>query len=110
MLQNSYSKADLQGDRMSEKSDQLSDVQTKVGLPVLGCIPGSAAAVAGIRVGDRIIEVNGMPISDASTYLAARNLEKDLMRVVAYRNGQLLNFTLHFASSSTGQLRDLSLN
>lgn len=96
---------------MSEKSDQLSDVQTKVGLPVLGCIAGSAAEAAGIQVGDRIIEVNGMPISDASTYIAARNLDKDLMRVVAYRNGQLLNFTLHFTSASQGgQLRDLSLN
>jgi S1-C subfamily serine protease len=74
-------------------------------------IQGSAADAAGIRVGDRVLKVNGMAVSDASSYITARNLETDLMHVVLRRNGKLLKFTLHFESFTRRYAKpDLTLN
>ncbi len=97
---------------MSQNSDDLLDeLETSAGMPVLGCIQGSAADAAGIRVGDRVLEVNGMAVSDASSYIVARKLETDLMHVVLRRNGKLLKFTLHFESfTQRVTTPDLTLN
>ncbi len=97
---------------MSRNSDELLDeLEATAGMPVLGCIQGSAADAAGIQVGDRVLEVNGMAVSDASSYITARNLETDLMHVVLRRNGKLLKFTLHFESFTRRFSKpDLTLN
>lgn len=97
---------------MSQNTDErLDEIGATAGMPVLGCIQGSAADAAGIQIGDRILEVNGMPVSDASSYVAARNLETDLMHVVLRRNGKFLKFTLHFDSFVQRAARpDLTLN
>lgn len=96
---------------MSEKSDSpLECSSDKEGMPVLGCIDGSAAAVAGIRVGDRLLEVNGVRVSDAKSYIAARELERDMMHVVLRRNEKILKLTLHFESYTRKILADLALN
>jgi S1-C subfamily serine protease len=96
---------------MSEKADNSSERGTdKEGMPVLGCIDGSAAAIAGIRVGDRLLEVNGVPVSDASSYIAARALECDMMHVVLRRNEKIMKLTLHFESYTRKLLTNLTLN
>lgn len=96
---------------MSEKSDSpFENGAEKQGMPVLGCIDGSAAAIAGIRVGDRLIEVNGVPVSDARSYIEARELESDLMHVVLRRNETILKLTLHFESYTRKLLANLTLN
>jgi S1-C subfamily serine protease len=108
---------------MSDKSDisfeSAADQQSaadrqsgadKQGMPVLGCIAGSAAAIAGIREGDRLMEVNGVPVSDAGSYVAARALERDLMHVVIRRDAKLVKLTLHFESYTRNLLPNLTLN
>lgn len=96
---------------MSEKSDsQMESGADKQGMPVLGCIDGSAAAIAGIRVGDRLLEVNGMPVSDARSYIEARELERDMMHVVIRRNEKIFKLTLHFESYTRKLLANLTLN
>lgn len=96
---------------MSEKFDSslIEDTEPE-GMPVLGCIDGSAAAIAGVRVGDRLLEVNGMPVSDAKSYIAARQLETDMMHVVLRRNGEIVKLTLHFESFRRKLLANLTLN
>lgn len=83
----------------------------KDGLPVMKCIRGSAADRAGIQVGDIIVEVNGKPVTNASTYVAARGLEHDLMHVIVRREAKLMRMTLHFASFTQHfQRPNLTLN
>jgi len=42
------------------------------GVPVLGCRPGSPAAVAGVRYGDILMAVNDVPTPDWAAYIEAR--------------------------------------
>ena len=79
-------------------------------MPILGCIDGSAAAIAGIRIGDRLLEVNGRPVSDARSYIKARALEPDMMHVVLQRDEKILKLTLHFESYTRKLLANLQLN
>ena len=96
---------------MSEQSGKPGDGDEEtLGMPVLGCIDGSAAAIAGVRRGDRLLEVNGMRVHDANSYITARNLEPDLMHVVLRREGELVKLTLHFESYTRKLLSKLALN
>lgn len=56
--------------------------------------------MVGILPGDIVIEVNGLPIDGVSSYIAARKLDVDTMRVGVLRNGVLLHFVLQLASST----------
>jgi S1-C subfamily serine protease len=58
------------------------------GLPVLGCRPHSPAASAGIRYGDILLRVNGMPTPDWTAYLTARALDDTYMVVEMFRGGE----------------------
>jgi len=58
------------------------------GIPVLGCLPGSTAAEAGVRYGDIVIEVNGLRTISIDDYLAGRKLRSDGMALRLFRDGQ----------------------
>ena len=58
------------------------------GLPVLGTRPGSPSANAGIRYGDILLAVNGLPTPDWSSYLTARELDPAEMVVELFRDGE----------------------
>ncbi|MBC7978344.1 MAG: hypothetical protein H7138_25445 [Myxococcales bacterium] len=62
------------------------------GIPVLGCRPGSPAALAGIQYGDVLTTVNSMPTPDWSAYIEARALARGEMRVELFRAGETLVF------------------
>lgn len=97
---------------MSEQSGNPGngDEEMMLGMPVLGCIDGSAAAIAGVRRGDRLLEVNGIRVHDASSYIMARSLDPDMMHIVLRRDGQLVKLTLHFESYTRKLLAKLTLN
>ena len=50
------------------------------GVPVLGCRPGSPAAVAGVQYGDILMAVNNVPTPDWAAYIEARALNRARMR------------------------------
>lgn len=60
------------------------------GVPVLGCRPGSPAALAGVRYGDILISVNNVPTPDWAAYVEARALGRGQMRVEVFRAGETL--------------------
>ena len=60
------------------------------GVPVLGCRPGSPAAVAGVQYGDILMAVNDMPTPDWAAYIEARALNRGRMRVEVFRGGETL--------------------
>ncbi|HSS02234.1 MAG TPA: PDZ domain-containing protein [Kofleriaceae bacterium] len=68
------------------------------GVPVLGCRPGSPAAVAGVQYGDILMAVNNMPTPDWAAYIEARALNRARMRVEVFRGGETLVFELALAA------------
>ena len=78
---------------MSRK--QLEEIATVVeGIPVWGCLPGSASALAGVIYGDIVLGVNGMRTQTIEDYLEARTLRSDAMEVRLFRAGQELTLFL----------------
>jgi S1-C subfamily serine protease len=61
------------------------------GIPVLGCLPGSTAADAGVRYGDILLEVNGLRTINIDDYLAGRRLRSDGIALRLFRDGNELS-------------------
>jgi S1-C subfamily serine protease len=61
--------------------------KTLGGLPVVGCLKGTPAALAGVRYGDILLSVNGQPTRTFAEYVEAKALRTDGMSVVVFRAG-----------------------
>lgn len=84
---------------MSRK--QLEEIANTVrGVPVWGCLPGSTAAEAGVRYGDIVLSVNGMPTPGIEEYLEARKLRTDGYQLVLFRAGSELSVWVPFRPPS----------
>ena len=71
---------------MSRK--QLEEIaETVQGVPVWGCLPGSTAAEAGVRYGDIVLSVNGVPTPGIDEDLQARKLRSDGFELRLFRAG-----------------------
>lgn len=57
------------------------------GVPVLGSLPGSPAARAGVRYGDVLLSVNGVRTRTATHYIEAKALRSGGMEVTVFRSG-----------------------
>lgn len=68
--------------------------KTLGGIPIWGCLPGSASAKAGVRYGDILLSVNGMPTPTIDAYIAARQSDKPTLTVVVFRDGVELTLKL----------------
>lgn len=70
------------------------------GIPVWGCLPGSTAAAAGVRYGDVVISVNGVPTPTIDEYFRARELRPDGYELRLFRAGSQLDIFVPFRSTS----------
>jgi S1-C subfamily serine protease len=67
---------------------QLEEIAATVqGVPVWGCLPGSTAAEAGVRYGDIVLAVNGIPTPSIVEYLEGRKLRTDGFDLHIFRDG-----------------------
>jgi S1-C subfamily serine protease len=74
------------------------------GLPILGCLPGSPAARAGLRYGDIVLEVDGAPTASWSAFLKAsaqRDRADRKLRLCVLRHGLKLDLLLELAREAS---------
>jgi S1-C subfamily serine protease len=76
------------------KLEQLAKVLE--GLPVLGCLPGGTAAEAGVRHGDILLAVNGIPTPTIAEFIRARATRADGYELALFRDGATLNLFVPF--------------
>ena len=69
------------------------------GLPILGCLAGSPAEDAGMRYGDILLSLDGMPTSSWDEFLVARNQAGSRIVVRVFRQGQELDMSLELRAS-----------
>ena len=77
------------------------------GMPVWGVLMGSAAAEAGLRYGDVILEVNGQRTRTLAEFLAARDLEGPTATVSFFRDGATRRIEMSFHVRRSRTLEDL---
>jgi len=73
---------------MIAKSTLFQLAKTLDGMPILGCLPGTPAALAGVRYGDILLSVNGQRTRNFGDYIEAKALRSDGMAVVIFRQGE----------------------
>ncbi len=73
--------------------------------------PGSAAAAAGIRPGDRLLQVNGEPMERAGQVIrrVAAQAAGEPLRLTLEREGRILELTVPLAPASGDNGRPLPL-
>lgn len=74
------------------------------GVAIVGVLPGSPSARAGIRYGDVLLEVNGKRVRTFEDYVAAKGLREDGMDVVVFRSGDERIERLTYDRSATPDL------
>lgn len=80
---------------------QLEEIAATVqGVPVWGCLPGSTAAEAGVRYGDIVLAVNGVPTPSIIEYLEGRKLRSDGFDLRLFRDGQEFSVFVPFRPPS----------
>lgn len=70
------------------------------GLPILGALPGTPAARAGVRYGDILLSVNGKRVRTVNDYVEAKNLRTDGMDVIVFRSGEERIIALSYEEGS----------
>lgn len=71
------------------KRDDLDQLASALGgLSILGCLPGSPGARAGLTYGDVLLEVNGTPTPDLGSYMEAIRDRTTNMTLRVFRQGQ----------------------
>jgi len=68
---------------------ELSRIATALGgVPISGCLRGSPAERAGIRYGDIVLSVDGLPTASWMEFFQARRRCSGKMRVRVFRSGR----------------------
>ena len=74
------------------------------GLPILGCLPGSPAARAGIYYGDIVLSLDGRPTPSWSAFLQAsaqRDRADQALRLRIFRSGRELELVLSLSPNAS---------
>jgi predicted metalloprotease with PDZ domain len=76
------------------RRDELEALATAMGgLAILGCLPSTPAAEAGLRYGDVLLEVNGVPTPDWVAYVRASRT-RSVMAIRVFRDGSEVRLAL----------------
>jgi regulator of sigma E protease len=78
------------------------------GLPILGCLAGSPAAEAGIRYGDVLLTIDGVPMQSWDDFLRVRRDTKGSFLARIFRAGLELEIRVDLRPSNRTPLDILS--
>jgi S1-C subfamily serine protease len=78
------------------------------GVPILGVLPGSAADRAGLRYGDIVTRVNGIPTTNFNEFLSAHDRSTSALSLEIFRNGEKLCFEMALPVRHKHEDRDSS--
>lgn len=79
---------------MQNLAQLQSIAKTLNGIPIWGVLPGSAAALAGVRSGDVVLKVNGLETPSFERFLRARDLCKERFDLEVYRDGAIMKLSV----------------
>jgi len=85
---------------MQSPAELTSLATTLGGLPVLGCLAGSPAEEAGMRYGDILLALDGMPTSSWAEFVRARCRAGSRIQVRVFRQGRELDMWISLKSES----------
>ena len=70
------------------------------GVPILGCLDGSPAAEAGVRYGDILLSVDGLPTPSWDDFIEARSRSKGGFLARIFRGGDEFEVSIVFGQKS----------
>jgi S1-C subfamily serine protease len=70
------------------------------GLPISGCLQGSPAERAGLRYGDILLSINGMPTASWNDFFQARRCIPGDVTVRVFRRGHEFEATMALPNAS----------
>ncbi len=79
---------------MISKKDLFELATLLEGIPILGCIEDSPTFRAGIRYGDVLLAINGVPVKSIDDFANAKKLRADGMSGVFFRDGNQVPFDI----------------
>lgn len=79
---------------MLSRSDLTRLAEALGGLPILGCLDGSPASEAGVRYGDVLLSIDGVPTPTWDAFIEVRAHCTDEMSVRLFREGAELDLTV----------------
>ena len=79
---------------MFDPSELSRIAATLGGVPIMGCLHGSPADRAGVRYGDIMLAIDGIPTPSWSDFFQARRRCKGQMNVRLFREGREFDITL----------------
>ena len=75
-------------------AEELSEGRYRPGVAILELYSGSPAKRLGFRIGDRILEVNGQPVTSVATLKKTTNQRRKRWRIAFRRGGKTLNLVI----------------
>jgi len=81
---------------MISKKDLFELAALLEGIPILGCIEGSPTFRAGIRYGDVLLAINGVPVKSIDDFADAKKLRVGGMSGIIFRDGHQVTFEISY--------------
>lgn len=85
---------------MVDPSELCRIATTLGGLPISGCLHGSPAARAGLRYGDIVLAINGIPTASWNDFFQARSGATGRLTVRVFRQGAEFEVTMDLPTQS----------
>jgi membrane-associated protease RseP (regulator of RpoE activity) len=92
---------------MRSRSDLSRLAAALGGLPILGCLAGSPAAEAGVRYGDILLSIDGVPTRSWDDFLRARSQSRGGFVARIFREGSELDVAVTLRPANKSALEIL---